>query len=166
MVFNPAMLKPGLAIVANVGSFITASQQAAADRAWQKYNNAMTNIQAGQNYNSITQNELMRKARKKGQLFQVQKSELATKATAEVAAAAAGAIGNSVDMTQFDIGRNAANARSAIERDDDMQDLNSDNQRMQVAMQTKLNLDLRHIPNPTGAAQLLGIASAFADYDP
>lgn len=164
--FNPGMVQTGASVIAQVGSFITASRQAAVDRHWQAYNNKMTRLTAAQNNNSITTNELMRKSRKRGQLFQIAKSELATKASAEVAAAAAGATGNSVKMSQFDIGRNAALARGAIERDDQYQDVNTDNQRLQVAMQTQMNLDLRSIPNPTGATQLLGISQAFLDYEP
>lgn len=162
--FDPAQLRLGVGVIAQVGSFITASQQAASDRAWQTYNNKMARLTAAQTNNSITTNELMRKSRKRGQLFQIAKSEIATKATAEVAAAAAGATGNSVKMTQFDIGRNAANARGAIERDDQYQDINTDNQRLQTSMQLAMNLDLRSIPNPTGAAQLLGISSSIVDY--
>lgn len=164
--FNPAMLKTGLSVVSQIGSFIVAGQKAESDRKWQEYNNKMTKLTAAQNSNTINTNAILRTERKAAQLFQIQKSELATKATAEVSAAAAGTIGNSVKLSEFDIGRNAALARSAVERDFEIQELGDQNQRLQNAMQTQANLDLRYLPSPTGATELLGISSALLEYKP
>ena len=144
-----------------IGSFIAAGKKAESDRQWQEYNNKMTRLQDAQNQNALTTNENMRKERKHAQLMQVQKSETATKASAEVSAAATGTIGRSVNMVLFDIGRNAANARTAIEKDDKQQDAQTDNQRMQSAMQTELQLDLRHIPGPSPATLMLGIGGGL-----
>ena len=148
-------------IFQSVGSFIAAGQKAESDRKWQAYNNKMVRLQAGMNENVLTTNENMRKERKANQLMQVQLSEHATAATVEVSAAATGTIGRSVAMTLKDVSRNASRARQAIEKDDDMQDLQTDNQRLQNAMQTEMQIDLRHIPKPSMASLMLGMGSGL-----
>lgn len=145
----------------SIGSFIAAGQKAESDRKWQEYNNKMTRLQDAMNQNAITTNENMRKESKHKQLMQVMKSERSTLATAEVEAAATGTIGRSVNMVLKDINRNAANARQNIEKDDDWQDMQTDNQRLQSAMQTEMQIDLRHIPNPSPASLMLGIGTAL-----
>ena len=143
------------------GSFIAASQKAASDRKWQAYNNKMTRLQDAQNNNALTANERMRKERKHAQVMQVQKSEYATLASAEVAAAASGTVGRSVNAVMFGVKKNAAAARKAIERDDELQDIQTDQNRLQSAMQTAMALDLRAIPRPNPASLLLGIGSSI-----
>ena len=143
------------------GSYIAANKKAAADRKWQAYNNKMTRLQDAQNQNAITTNELMRKERKQEQLINIQKQERETLASAEVSAAASGTIGRSVNMVLFDINRNAAAARGAVERDDQYQDVVTDNQRMQSAMQTELQMDLRQITGGSASSLMLGLGSAL-----
>lgn len=145
----------------SIGSFIAESRKAEADRKWQAYNNAMVRLQDGQNQNSITTNENMRKERKATQVMQVQMSERATAASAEVSAAATGTTGNSVRAVLFDIGRNAARARQQIEKDDDWQDMQTDQQRLSSAMSAEMNVDLRQIPTPNPTTMMLGIAKGF-----
>ena len=146
--------------LSSIGSYIAARQQAESDRQWQEYNNKMTRIQDAQNQNAITANANMRREREHAQLMQIDKSEKATLATAEVSAAASGTIGRSVNMVLFDINRNAANARGALAKDSDMQDVQDQNQRMQSAMQSEMELDLRYITNPSPASLLLGLGTA------
>lgn len=160
--FGPQFLQAGVNAIGQIGSFIAAGRKAESDRAWQEYNNKMTRIADAVNQGNITTNDNMRRERKHTQLMQVQKSKLATKASAEVAAAATGTTGNSVNAVLFDVDRNAANANRAIERDDQMQDVVSDNQRFSSALQLQTNLDLRTITGPTAGSLLLGIGSALA----
>lgn len=159
--FGANAMSGAMGIFQSFGSFIAAGQKAESDRKWQDYNNKMTRLQDAQNQNALTTNENMRKERKHVQLMQVQMSETATKASAEVSAAATGTIGRSVNMVLFDVGRNGARARQAIEKDDDWQDAQTDNQRMQSAMQTELQLDLRHIPGPSPASLMLGLGTGL-----
>ena len=142
------------------GSFIAAGQKAESDRKWQAYNNKMTRLQDAMNQNSITTNENMRKESKHKQLMQIMKSERSTLASAEVSAASTGTIGRSVNMVLKDINRNAATARAGIEKDDDWQDAQTDNQRLQSAMQTEMQIDLRHIPNPSLGGLFTGLATS------
>lgn len=161
MSFGANAMSGATSIFQSIGSFIAAGKKAESDRKWQDYNNRMTRLQDAQNQNALTSNENMRKERKHVQLMQVKMSETATKASAEVSAASTGTIGRSVNMVLFDVGRNAARARSSIEKDDDWQDAQTDNQRMQSAMQTELQLDLRSIPGPSAASLMLGIGSGL-----
>jgi hypothetical protein len=143
-----------------IGSYIAAQKKAESDRKWQEYNNKMTRLQDAQNQNSITTNENMRKERKAQQLFQVQKAENSTVASAEVSAASTGTIGRSVDMVLYDVHRNAAVTREQIEKDDRNQDAVTDNQRMSSALQTELQIDKRQIQDPSTASLLLGLGTA------
>lgn len=157
MAFGATQMSGMMDMFGKLSSFITASKQAKQDRLWQEYNNKMVRIQDGMNQGIITTNDLMRKDRKHTQLMQIAKSENATVASAEVSAAATGTVGNSVNAVLFDIGRNASNARVAIERDDDLQDVQSMNQRMQSAMGAQLQIDNKQINGPSSASLLLGL---------
>lgn len=161
MAFGSQAMSGMTGIFQSVGSFIAASNKAESDRKWQDYNNKMVRLQDGQNQNSITTNENARKERKHTQLMQVQLSETATAASVEVAAATGGTIGRSVTMAIKDVHRNAARARQAIEKDDDMQDAVTDNQRLNSAMGAQLNVDLRQIPGPSPASLMMGLGGGL-----
>lgn len=142
----------------NIGSYFAARNKAKADRQWQKYNNAMTRIQDGQNQNALTTNELLARRRHKQQAVQIQKSEFSTKASVEVSAAAAGTVGKTVNMMLFDVTRtaNEAQNRNDQELDDTFMQIN--HQRQQSAMGAQMNLDLRSIPSPSPLTYALGFA--------
>lgn len=146
-------------ILTNIGSYITASKKAESDRKWQDYTNKMTRLINAQNQNSLTTNENMMHERQQVSRMNVAKSEYSTEASAEVAAAATGTVGRSVNMVLFDIARNAAGARSRIDRDENFQEAQIDNQRQQSEMQTAQQIDTRYIPDPNPATAMLGIAS-------
>jgi hypothetical protein len=153
-----SMLQAGLGIFQNIGSFIYQKRKAENDRLWQDYNNRMVRIQDGMNQNAITTNENMRQERLAIQKFSIQKQEMSTLASAEVAAAATGTVGRSVNMVMHDISRNAAGMRGRLERDDEYALEQARNQREQSAMGAQLQLDLRDIPDPNPASMLMGIA--------
>jgi hypothetical protein len=146
-------------IAKNYGNYRVSAAEAKQDRLWQAYSNKMTKLQNAMNQNAMTTNENMSKDRVKQQMFQIEMSEMSTKATAEVAAAATGTVGRSVDMVLMDIGRNAARKRGDIERDQDMQEVVIDNQRVQSDMQTSMQLNLKSIPSPSAGNAILGIAT-------
>lgn len=160
MAFGAQQMGGMMDAFSTLSSYITAGKQAKQDRLWQEYNNKMTRIQGGLNQGIITTNDLMRKDRKMTQLLQIEKSEKATAASAEVSAAATGTIGNSVNMVLFDIGRNAATARAQLERDDDLQDVQSQNQRLQSALGMEMQIDNRTINGPSMASMMLGLGGA------
>lgn len=157
--FTATQISGAFGLLETFGSFGAAYQKAQADKKWQKYNNAMINIQRAQSHNAITTNELIRKENKSQELLQVQLSEKATYASAEVSAAASGTTGRSVDMVLFDIERNGARARSVIEANDDYADESSQLQHMQIDAQANAALDLRTITGPSIGAALMNIGS-------
>lgn len=160
MAFGAQAMNGAFSALSSLTSFITASKQAKQDRLWQEYNNKMTKLQNAENQNIITTNDVMRQDRKHTQLMQIQKSETASLASAEASAAASGTIGNSVNMTLRAISQNASNARQAIERDDDLQDVQTMNQRFQSAFGMEMQLDRRVISGPSTASLLLGLGEA------
>lgn len=143
----------------SVGSYIVQMAEAKNKRAWQKYNNAMVMLQRGQNQNTLTDNENMARERTQEEAFLIRRSEYITKASAEVAAAATGTTGRSVNMVMFDIGRNAAVADRDRQRDFQLQQLGTDNARRQTELQAKMSLDLTDIPNPNPFSAALGFMS-------
>jgi hypothetical protein len=134
-------------------------EQTLLDRKWQAYNNAMVKIQDAGNQNALTTNENLAREQAAMKRFAMKKSAYQTKATAEVAAAATGTGGRSVDMTLWDIGRNEAWAIDAVEKDLSVQFLQIDNQREGSAMQAKLGTDFRGLPMPNPATYMLGFAT-------
>lgn len=142
-------------VIQGVGSYIVAKKQAADDKRWRDYNNAMTNLQNAQNQNTITTNENLAIERSAEQAYQIRKSEYITKASAEVQAAATGTTGNSVDMVLFDIGRNAADADAKRLMDLEAQVLGFNNQRVTSNMQTAASIDYRVTPTPSLTSSLL-----------
>lgn len=147
-----------------LGSYISASKKAKSDRKWQKYNNQLTQMQNAMNQNSITTNRLMARERTFNQKQQIDKSEKATYASAEAAAAASGTIGRSVNMVLFDINRNAATARGAADRDYQYQDMQQVNQSLSSQFDTATQLDLREITGPSAASLLFGIGNALTKF--
>lgn len=155
------MLDAGLGLFQGIGSLIYGSKKAKSDAKWQDYNNRMVMIQNGMNQNAITTNENMRRERLAIQKFSLQKQEMATIASAEVAAAATGTIGRSVNMVLFDINRNAAQTRARMDKDSDYAEEQARNQRENAAMGAQTQLDLRTIPSPNPATAMLGIAGSI-----
>lgn len=157
--FTATQISGAFGLLDTFGSFGAAMSKAKTDRAWQAYNNKMVNLQRAQAQGAITTNALIRKEAKQGELMQVQLSERATKASAEVSAAASGTEGRSVDMVLFDIDRNAARARATIETNDDYADEATQISRIQTDLQAAAQLDTRTISNPNVGSLLLGIGS-------
>lgn len=141
-----------------LGSFIYARKQAESDRKWRDYNNAMVNLQNGQNQNALTVNALLAKRRFTQTALQIQKSGYATQASVELSAASTGTVGRSVNMQLFDVSRttNEAHNRNRQELDDTF--LEIDNKRQQSAMGAQTNLDLRSLPGPNPLTHMLGFA--------
>lgn len=161
MAFSAQQMSGAFQGFSALSSFITAGKQAKQDRMWQEYNNKMVKLQDAENQNVITTNDLMRRDRKHTQLQQIRMSENATLAGAEAAAAATGTIGNSVNAVLKDISTNAANAVSSVERDDDLQDVQSMTQRFQSAFGAQMQLDRRVISGPSTASLMLGIGQGL-----
>lgn len=138
-----------------IGSYLIQSKQAKSQKKWQEYNNKMTRLQDGVNQNNITTNQNMAVERQVRESYNLRIAEYQTEAKAEVAAAAVGAEGNSVDMVLRDISTNETRAQSALKRDLNYQMIGYQNQRQASALQTQLQIDNTQIPKPNLAASLL-----------
>lgn len=141
--------------IKEVGSFILKSRQAKSDRAWQKYNNAMTRIQNATNQNALTANEGMLVERTVRERFNTDLSAYKTKASGVVAAAAVGAEGNSVERVLAEVEHNRARAQSGITTDLNYQQQGIAQQRASSNMQTEMQIDYTQIPKPNFASSLL-----------
>lgn len=149
--------------VGSVVNFITASQDAKVQRKWQAYNNALVRLQNATNQNALTVNEGMTIERASEAEYAIRKNEYSTKASVEVAAAATGTTGRSVNAVLFDVGRNAARASADKSRDLDYQLLGFQQQREQSNLQTEMQIDHSRIPGPNPADVVMGLTTPFVD---
>ena len=141
-----------------IGSYFLKARQAKADKAWQKYNNALVRIQGAQNQNSITVNEGLLTERTIRAEFAVRQSSYVTQGSAEMAAAAVGAEGNNVERVLAQIKKNETRELSNIQRDRREQALGFAEQRRNSELQTEMAIDRTQIPRPNIVADLLTLA--------
>lgn len=139
-----------------LGGYIAAKRQAKADKAWQDYNNKLTRMQDAMNQNAITVNENILEERVTRDKYNIEVSKYRTQAESEVAAAAIGAEGNSVDLALLEISQNAARAQHEIEVDADYQFQGYQQQRLSSRMQTEMQLDYKQIVKPSIASAVFG----------
>lgn len=160
--WTDAQAQGALSAFKHIGSFIVASRQAKADRAWQAYNNAMTRLQNAQNQNNITINENLLVERQIRESFNIDKSKYKTSAEVTVAAAAVGAEGNSVDLVLQEVSKNASNAQATLARDFETQALVLSQQREASNLQTEMQIDYTQIPKPNILRGLLDWGADFS----
>jgi len=158
---DTAML--GVSGVKAILGYTQARKQAVQDKKWQLYNNTMVSIQDAGNQNAITVNENLAREKASRDAFAVKKSAYQTKASAEVAAAASGTTGRSVDIALYDIGRSEALMLDQIGKDLSAQYMQFDQQRQGSAMSAKLSKDFRGVPMPSPATYMLGFATDAYD---
>lgn len=139
-------------------NFLSKRSEAKRQRSWDRYNNAMVGIQAGQANNSITQNVVMNKAKHAENKLAIQTSRLIAAAKVKAGAAAAGVAGGSVEATIFDIGRNAAKATKNETDRFTTSLLATDAQRRSLSMSRKLSQRPEtELPSLLGAAFSAGV---------
>lgn len=142
-----------------VGSYFLQSRQAKADKAWQRYNNALTRMQNAQNQDAITINETLLQERTIRAKYAIEQSAYRTSGEAEMAAAAVGAEGNSVSRALAQIQKNATREQNQIDRDFEAQALQLAEQRTASNFQTEMQIDYRQIPKPNIASSLLSFGA-------
>ncbi|QOE32105.1 hypothetical protein CPT_Palo_046 [Rhizobium phage Palo] len=155
-------MQGALSAMKGIGSYIVQKRQAEADKSWQKFNNKLTRIQDSRNQNNITTNQNMALERQVREKYAINMSEYKTKASAEVASAAVGAEGNSVDLVMKEISRNASRARHASDVDMNYELVSNRNARESSSLQMFMQLDRTQIPKPNLAASLLEIGGEMA----
>ncbi|KRR22160.1 virion core protein, T7 gp14 family [Bradyrhizobium retamae] len=152
-------LSGGLAALRTGLSYSQAKKDAEAKQVWQAYKNTMTQLSNANNQNILTTNENIASAASREQAFQIERSEYLTSAQAEVAAAAEGVGGRSVNAVMFDVERNATMAQSRRKQDLQAQYLQIDNQRLQSDFQASMQIDYSPIPEPNPATYALNFAT-------
>lgn len=153
-------LNGGLSALRLGTSFLNAKKDAESKKAWQAYKNTMLQLTDANNQNILTTNENIARADSVQQAFQIERSEYLTSAQAEVAAAASGTEGRSVNAVMFDVERNATMAQSKRKRDLEARYLQIDNQRTQSSFQAAMQVDYSPIPEPNPATYMLNFATS------
>lgn len=119
--------------------FLQKNRQAKRRAAWDRYNNAMSGIQAGQSQNAINVNVANARSQDAISRVDIARTRLMAAAKVRANSAAAGVAGQSVDDTLFDLGRNAG-SRLHQEKIKFAASLNAlDAQTSSLAMQRKLS---------------------------
>lgn len=139
----------------SLGSFILNRRQAKADKAWQKYNNALTRMQNAQNHNAITVNEGLLAERTTRAKFAVRQAAYRTQGEAEMSAAAVGATGNNVERVLATLKKNESRELTQLDRDFEAQALQLAEQRTASNLQTEMQIDYKQIPSPNLLSTLL-----------
>lgn len=138
--------------------FLSDRAKSKAQKAWQKYQNAMTNLSNAESQNAITMNEIFANQASAMQALDIRKSFLATEATNEVSAAAAGVKGRSVNQVIFDVQRTANIAEANRIETLNTTNLSFDKQRQGSAMSAAMQQDYSYIPKPSFLGSMLGAA--------
>lgn len=100
--------KIGIGFVQSGLQYLSAQKEASARKAMQKYTNRMVDLSNAASQNTITENEIQDRQSLADQAFLNKRAALEQAGTTEVAAAAAGVEGNSVNSAMFDVTRQAA----------------------------------------------------------
>lgn len=150
-------------------SFMQAGQQLAADKAqykarkaWQTYSNTMVRLSDSMNQNAITTNEIIAQSAFAEQALGIKRSSILTQAKSEVAAAAAGVKGRSVNQSMIDIQRNAAARETERQTSLSNANLAFDQQRLQSRMSAEMQQDYTYLPKPNPATYYLNAAMQTA----
>lgn len=149
----------GLSLLRTGMEYSEAKKAAESKKAWQAYRNTMVQLSNANNQNIITTNENIARDNSLNQAFQIERSEYITSAQAEVAAAASGTGGRSVNAVMFDIEHNASVAQARRRQDLEYQYLQADNQRQQSQLQAAMSMDYSPIPEPNPATYMLNFAT-------
>lgn len=152
-------LSGGLAALRTGMQYKQAKEDAEAKKAWQAYKNTMTQLSNANNQNILTTNENIAAGASRAQAFAIDRSEYLTSAQAEVAAAADGVGGRSVNAVMFDVERNATMAQSRRKQDLQAQFMQIDNQRKQSDFSAAMQMDYSPIPEPNPATYALNFAT-------
>lgn len=154
----------GLNMLQGAAQYEADKEEAKAKLAWQKYSNTMTRLSDAMNQNAITENEIITMDAFAEQALDIKKGLLATTASAEVSAAAAGVKGRSVNQSLFDIQRNANIAEGRRQQSLQNAFASFDQQRQSSAMSAALNQDYTYIPKPNFMSYMLKAATNSAQY--
>lgn len=151
-----------LTMAATGGNFLSAfmsyeadKAEAKARRAWQAYQNKMVQLSAGLQQDALTTNQIFAMDALTQQGFQADRQTMDTLGSTEVAAAAAGVKGKSVNLAMRDVMRTAGMRQAERQEAFKNTMLGFETQRRQVAMSAAMQKEYSYIPKPKMASYLL-----------
>lgn len=153
--------------------YLNAKAMAEYNRKVQEYKNKMTMLSAAQQQNTITQNVTSAIQSSAVVATDIQKKVQEAVGATEVAAAATGTTGRSVDMVQNNVERAGAAQEYARQQQLNNVFATAETQRQNVAMQAVMQQDLTWYQKPQAPSEWttlmrigLGAAKPFVDYEP
>lgn len=138
--------------------YVNAKAMAEYNRKLQEYRNKMTMLSAAQQQNTITQNVTSAIQASAIVATDIQKKVQEAVGATEVAAAATGATGRSVDMVQNNVERAGAAQEYARQQQLNNVFASAETQRQSVAMQAVMQQDLNWYQNPARPSEIGAIA--------
>ena len=150
------MAQMGLAGLGAVSDYMAAADEAKIERRMQQYRNTLNRLSAERQISAINVNEDRARSSYAQNESIIQRTSIADKGRATVAAAASGVKGNSVDLQLRDLQGSADKASFFARRQFHQQMSDSGEQKKSVAIGATANQDLQIIPKPSVGAMLLG----------
>lgn len=153
----------GISISQGLTGFFVAKEEAKLQRVVQAYNNTISALSASQADNVTTLNEIQAQDASTRMSTEIQRQSIVATGQAKVAAGAAGVAGGSVKNVMRGLRSSAARAQYARTEQLQGQFRAFGQERRNTAVAKVLNKDISVIPQPSGAAALVGIGTNLLD---
>lgn len=153
----------GLSIAGSVAGLESRRIDAKMERAVQAYRNTMQAINTAQQKNMVTLNEIAVQDASSRMEHDIQVQSMRDRGAAEVAAAAAGVKGNSVNLTMRDIASSSATANKNRLDNLKAQYAAYGQERRNIAVGAAMNKDVSVIPRPSVSSMLFGVSTNVLD---
>ena len=143
--------------ISTLGGIAVSREQARMQRIARKHQRVMSALSASFSRNAITENEITLRDNSVFARLSIQSAGMQERAEFDVEAAAAGAVGASVDAGRTQLIADEQRARTSMERQAVQSRRQFGAQRSQVAVQQIMQQDISPIPRANIGAQLLGL---------
>ena len=156
----------GMQAVGAYSDYSIAKTQSKMEQNTKSYRAEMAAISEALQYNDMSVAEAQLSDQARRATIALEKDEMRDKGAAEVAAAAAGVAGGSVDNTMRSLKRSSLNANAARTKNYESALANANNQRKSIEMQAIFNEDISPISIPSAGTALLGLSKGLIEtYD-
>lgn len=153
-------------IATGVSDYYIQSQQAKMQEAAREHANVMRGIAAGQEQNAVSRQKVALRDATQRVAAEQKIAHLQDRGSAEVAAAAAGVAGGSVDQVMRQIERNALKAQSDRKTSYNNQNAALDQETVNIELRRITGEDISVIQKPNPALTLLGLGTSLINtYD-
>ncbi len=155
--------KMGTSIAGELTDHSIRKTQYAMDVDAKSYREEMASISRSMQYNNLTTAEAQLSDQSRRATFALEQDRMADKGAAEVAAAAAGVTGGSVQSTMRQLERSSLNANAARTKNYHSALRAADADRKTIDMQAIFNKDVNPIAIPSASDALLGISKSVVE---